>query len=463
MRGLLALWPHRAPNAPHGTQTHQKQGLLAQACHTPGSPARPQACYACSRTCTRGPSSAWGWARLAGAASRPPFRGCAGGQRSAAAQEHSAAAQEHSAAAQEYSSNAPDAPAPPRFAPAARGYLNLSTLYIVWLCAAVFYHLPSLEQLGLDVRADLSLLIVAFIATLAVRRPTSSPRTRASPARAGSPHAVPPARGALPRHTRLSKQRQRGRPAHTVCLAHTPRAMSGAAPHRAAAQVFAVLVGLHAAAAYLGLLPRRSLLQGHGPRPAEGAAARPGKRRPGGGPADVAPGAAPLGHGLPAGVSAHGREAAGGTAAAGASMRGGWSLDGLPSLLLLNALLIAVAVRSARAAWLAQLHACQTRPHASHIASCSRGRPRVPTPAPLPLPTRAAPSTPSAATALWPWAPARRRSRRRCAGAGCGPSPRRSTPDSAPGCSTVRFHDAGRPPMCSPASSMLLAGACLCP
>ncbi|GIL77238.1 hypothetical protein Vretifemale_6729 [Volvox reticuliferus] len=50
---------------------------------------------------------------------------------------------------------------------ATSGYINFSALYIVWLCSAVFYHLPSLEQLGLDIRADVSMLIVAFMSSLA--------------------------------------------------------------------------------------------------------------------------------------------------------------------------------------------------------------------------------------------------------------------------------------------------------
>jgi hypothetical protein len=38
-----------------------------------------------------------------------------------------------------------------------RGYLNFGTLYICWLCSAVFCHLPSLESLGIDIKADVSL------------------------------------------------------------------------------------------------------------------------------------------------------------------------------------------------------------------------------------------------------------------------------------------------------------------
>lgn len=38
-----------------------------------------------------------------------------------------------------------------------RGYLNFGTLYICWLCSAVFCHLPSFEALGIDIKADVSL------------------------------------------------------------------------------------------------------------------------------------------------------------------------------------------------------------------------------------------------------------------------------------------------------------------
>eukprot|EP00798_Chlamydomonas_sp_ICE-L_P001343 gene1343-32703_t len=52
--------------------------------------------------------------------------------------------------------------------PAARGYINYRTVYIIWLCSAVFYHLPSLEALGFDVKADLSLMLVLFFSTLLI-------------------------------------------------------------------------------------------------------------------------------------------------------------------------------------------------------------------------------------------------------------------------------------------------------
>ena len=53
--------------------------------------------------------------------------------------------------------------------PSRSAYINFTSLYIVWLCGALAYHLPSLEAFGIDVRADLSLTIVVFIATLVVR------------------------------------------------------------------------------------------------------------------------------------------------------------------------------------------------------------------------------------------------------------------------------------------------------
>lgn len=47
--------------------------------------------------------------------------------------------------------------------------------YILWLCGSVFYHLPSLEALGFDIKADLSIAIVAFSASAAVRPRTPHP------------------------------------------------------------------------------------------------------------------------------------------------------------------------------------------------------------------------------------------------------------------------------------------------
>ena len=50
-----------------------------------------------------------------------------------------------------------------RLGSASTGYINWTTVYTVWLCAAVFYHLPSLESLGLDIKADLSILMTIFL------------------------------------------------------------------------------------------------------------------------------------------------------------------------------------------------------------------------------------------------------------------------------------------------------------
>ena len=49
-----------------------------------------------------------------------------------------------------------------------RGYINLYTLYISWLCSAVFVHLPSLQSMGFDVRADITMLITILLLSLLV-------------------------------------------------------------------------------------------------------------------------------------------------------------------------------------------------------------------------------------------------------------------------------------------------------
>lgn len=46
--------------------------------------------------------------------------------------------------------------------------ISWSSVYIAWLCSAVFYHLPSLDTLGIDLRADLSILLTTFLLSLAV-------------------------------------------------------------------------------------------------------------------------------------------------------------------------------------------------------------------------------------------------------------------------------------------------------
>ncbi|KAK2079809.1 hypothetical protein QBZ16_002204 [Prototheca wickerhamii] len=50
-----------------------------------------------------------------------------------------------------------------RLGSASRAQINWSTLYIAWLCSAVFYHLPSLDSLGIDLRGDLSILLITFL------------------------------------------------------------------------------------------------------------------------------------------------------------------------------------------------------------------------------------------------------------------------------------------------------------
>ncbi|BDA40538.1 hypothetical protein COCOBI_01-1910 [Coccomyxa sp. Obi] len=44
-----------------------------------------------------------------------------------------------------------------------RGYINFYSLYIGWLCSAVFLHLPSFKALGFDVRTDVSMLLTIFL------------------------------------------------------------------------------------------------------------------------------------------------------------------------------------------------------------------------------------------------------------------------------------------------------------
>ncbi|KAL6778167.1 hypothetical protein ACKKBG_A17180 [Auxenochlorella protothecoides x Auxenochlorella symbiontica] len=55
-----------------------------------------------------------------------------------------------------------------RLGSAAGAQISWSSLYILWLCSAVFYHLPSLDSLGIDLRADLSILLTTFLLSLAV-------------------------------------------------------------------------------------------------------------------------------------------------------------------------------------------------------------------------------------------------------------------------------------------------------
>jgi hypothetical protein len=49
-----------------------------------------------------------------------------------------------------------------RLGSASSGYINWNTVYAVWLCSAVFYHMPSFESLGFDIRADVSIMLTVF-------------------------------------------------------------------------------------------------------------------------------------------------------------------------------------------------------------------------------------------------------------------------------------------------------------
>lgn len=54
-----------------------------------------------------------------------------------------------------------------RLGSAQSGYVNYYSLHIIWLCSSVFLHLPGLAELGLDVRADMSILLTTFLVSLA--------------------------------------------------------------------------------------------------------------------------------------------------------------------------------------------------------------------------------------------------------------------------------------------------------
>ena len=84
-----------------------------------------------------------------------------------------------------------------RLGSASRGYINWTTIYVVWLCAAVFYHLPSLDSLGLDVRADLSMLLTVFFLSLLVLGALSAGHFGAIALRVLSPRLLGPTDGAL--------------------------------------------------------------------------------------------------------------------------------------------------------------------------------------------------------------------------------------------------------------------------
>lgn len=59
-------------------------------------------------------------------------------------------------------------PAHNRFCLACSGYVNPYSVYICWLCGTVFLHLPSLESMGFDVKADVSVLLTTFLMSMVV-------------------------------------------------------------------------------------------------------------------------------------------------------------------------------------------------------------------------------------------------------------------------------------------------------
>lgn len=55
-----------------------------------------------------------------------------------------------------------------------RGYINYYSVYLFWLGSAVFIHLPSFQSMGIDVKADISMLLTIFLLSLLVRVPVPS-------------------------------------------------------------------------------------------------------------------------------------------------------------------------------------------------------------------------------------------------------------------------------------------------
>ena len=49
-----------------------------------------------------------------------------------------------------------------------RGYLNYYSVYLFWLGSAVFIHLPSFQSMGIDVKADISMMLTIFLLSLLV-------------------------------------------------------------------------------------------------------------------------------------------------------------------------------------------------------------------------------------------------------------------------------------------------------
>lgn len=52
---------------------------------------------------------------------------------------------------------------------ACRSSFNGYAVYITWLLASLVYHVPSLQDLGINVKADLSVFFLCFVTTITVR------------------------------------------------------------------------------------------------------------------------------------------------------------------------------------------------------------------------------------------------------------------------------------------------------
>lgn len=49
------------------------------------------------------------------------------------------------------------------------GRINFYSIYLAWLLSAWVYHLPGIAALGIDVKADVSLMLLVFFASILVR------------------------------------------------------------------------------------------------------------------------------------------------------------------------------------------------------------------------------------------------------------------------------------------------------
>ncbi|KAL3147784.1 hypothetical protein ABBQ32_002515 [Trebouxia sp. C0010 RCD-2024] len=55
-----------------------------------------------------------------------------------------------------------------RLGSASEGYINYYSVYLFWLGSAVFVHLPSFQSMGIDVKADISMLLTVFLLSLLI-------------------------------------------------------------------------------------------------------------------------------------------------------------------------------------------------------------------------------------------------------------------------------------------------------